>query len=461
MVAALFFGIISPSMLSDGMFMDGVTYAVISKNLAHGMGSFWDLHYTSTLFPHFHEHPPLVFGIQSLLFTLLGDSILVERIYSLMTFIITAILIHVTWKTILGREHGAQGWLPLLLWTMVPLVTWAAANNILENTMMIFTGLSVLFILKSLSAHRFLNLSTAGLMLFLAWMSKGFVGLFPLSLPFWIYLFKPMGPYRRGIWDTLILIMATLVPFLIMFLLIPGSWQSLHAYIDKQVVASLVNAVTVESRFYILGRLMYELLPGLLLMLVLYIASRKYRPLPANRKWSYLFLSLGLSGVLPILISLKQSRFYILAAIPFFSIALALMILPRVNYLVDRLARRKRFSVIFKYTAITFFIVSIFMTIIHYDKIGRDREMLEDIYVLREIIPQGSTISVTADLWHDWLLHAYFQRYGEISLDADTNPARPFLLVDQGSGVDLPLQYEKYPLSLQKYELYKRSSLGP
>lgn len=32
--------IISPSLLSDGMFLDGLLYAVISKNLANGIGDF-------------------------------------------------------------------------------------------------------------------------------------------------------------------------------------------------------------------------------------------------------------------------------------------------------------------------------------------------------------------------------------------------------------------------------------
>ena len=89
---AIFLAIISPHMFSDGMFMDGLFYAAISHNLAQGMGSFWDLFLTHTLFPHFQGHPPLAFGIQSLFFKYLGSSIYIERIYSLTTFIITGFI---------------------------------------------------------------------------------------------------------------------------------------------------------------------------------------------------------------------------------------------------------------------------------------------------------------------------------------------------------------------------------
>lgn len=46
------------------MFVDGVTYAAIARNLAQGNGSFWSPFYTATLYPQFFEHPPLGFALQ-------------------------------------------------------------------------------------------------------------------------------------------------------------------------------------------------------------------------------------------------------------------------------------------------------------------------------------------------------------------------------------------------------------
>ena len=93
--------IISPSLLSDGMFLDGLLYAVISKNLANGIGDFWHLHLTKTLSPIFFEHPPLAFGLQSLFFKILGDSIFVEKLYSFLTYVVTGIIIVKIWKKLI------------------------------------------------------------------------------------------------------------------------------------------------------------------------------------------------------------------------------------------------------------------------------------------------------------------------------------------------------------------------
>jgi 4-amino-4-deoxy-L-arabinose transferase-like glycosyltransferase len=229
-VLALFFGIISPAWLTEGMFLDGVTYAAISKNLAGGLGSFWDLHYTSTLYPHFHEHPPLAFGLQALFFRVLGDGFLTERIYSVGTYLISGIIMIRIWKRVAGEEIASLSWLPLLFWITIPLVTWSAPNNLLENTLMVFTGLSVLFILRSLTSNRVLNLSLAGFMLFLGFLTKGFVALFPLSLPFWTWLLGPGGSWKRFLKETGILLASMAFLFLLLFLLVPESRTSLSVY---------------------------------------------------------------------------------------------------------------------------------------------------------------------------------------------------------------------------------------
>ena len=99
-VFGLFLGICAPSLWSDGMFMDGLYYASISRNLANGLGSFWHLHFTDISYPIFYEHPPLAMGIQSVFFYVFGSSIYVERFYSFLTFIVTAYIIHIIWGKI-------------------------------------------------------------------------------------------------------------------------------------------------------------------------------------------------------------------------------------------------------------------------------------------------------------------------------------------------------------------------
>src|SRR5688572_2071285 len=83
--------LVLPVLLQDGMFMDGVQYACVSRNLANGDGTFWFpwLHdsWVKADSPYFMEHPPLVYGIQSIFFRVLGDTMYTERIYSLFTLL--------------------------------------------------------------------------------------------------------------------------------------------------------------------------------------------------------------------------------------------------------------------------------------------------------------------------------------------------------------------------------------
>ena len=75
-----------PVLVQDAMFQDGMLYSCVSHNLSLGIGTFWFPQYSKLNIagiPSFHEQPPLVFGIQSLFYRVLGDSIYVDRFYTL------------------------------------------------------------------------------------------------------------------------------------------------------------------------------------------------------------------------------------------------------------------------------------------------------------------------------------------------------------------------------------------
>ncbi len=55
-------------LIQDGVFMDGMLYISVSKNLADGMGTFWEPHFSKTVMTVFREQPPLYFGMLSYFF---------------------------------------------------------------------------------------------------------------------------------------------------------------------------------------------------------------------------------------------------------------------------------------------------------------------------------------------------------------------------------------------------------
>src|SRR3954466_8114656 len=110
LTAGVFLAATVPRLAHRGMFVDGVTYASIARNLAEGRGTFWDLSYTATLYPHFREHPPLGFWLQSLWFRVLGDHLFVERVYAITVAAVTAVLIAAVWRRLTtGRPREDSG----------------------------------------------------------------------------------------------------------------------------------------------------------------------------------------------------------------------------------------------------------------------------------------------------------------------------------------------------------------
>ncbi len=457
-VIALFFMAISPSWLSDGMFMDGLIYAAVARNLAEGLGSFWEPHFSFTLFPVFHEHPPLALGLQGVFFRIAGDSIYVERLYSVGTFLITGFIMVLIWRRMTGRKEGSMVWLPVLCWTSVPLVGWAALNNMLENTMMIFTSLALLFLVKSLHKNRILYLSLAGACLLLGFLTKGFTALFPLSFPFWLWIFRKNYRFRHFLPDTITITLAMILPLLVLFLINPESYDSLLAYFHKQVSGSIQHAKTVNSRFYIVWKLCSELIPLIIIMGLTWFATRKTRFTLRGYAMEFILLFTGLSGVIPIMISMKQNGFYILATFPLFSLAAAGLISARATWLADKIKPGSTGHRIFRYVAILLLVISIALNLNQINRTGRDHDKIGDVRALLKHIPEKTIISIQPSLRTDWSLHGYFQRFGGISLSSRTPFNQSYLLTTKDYTDTILTSYRKLPVSLQLYECYVRDS---
>ena len=136
------------------MFLDGVTYAAISKNLANGIGTLWQPQYTATFNQEFYGLPPVFFIIQSLFFKLLGNHFMVERLFSFGMLLLSGYALVLLWRTVTKPINLHQyAWLPLILWITIPQVAWTYTNNMLETMVeclffVLFISYIVLLILK-------------------------------------------------------------------------------------------------------------------------------------------------------------------------------------------------------------------------------------------------------------------------------------------------------------------------
>jgi Dolichyl-phosphate-mannose-protein mannosyltransferase len=457
-IAGIFLIIVSPLLLSEGMFMDGTMYATMSKNLASGLGTFWHSHMSDIIFPQFINHPPLAIGLESLFFRILGDSRFTERIYSLFTIVLTGLLIVSIWKS--TGKKSLSGWLSLLFWIITPSVTWAAVNNMLENTMGIFICLSVLFYLQSRKDKRILFLILGGISLSLGFLTKGFVTYFPLSFPFFYWVFNRKTTFRYMVTDTLVILVSSVIPLMLLFILSPGYRETLPGYLAV-TFDIVVNGTTKNTRFFIIYRLLMELLPAIgVSSIALFICWKHKLSLNLfknNLKLAASFFCLGLSGVLPIMITKVQSGYYLLTSLPFFAISLGLFFTPVVEILLEKINTSSSGYRIFKYSGLTVFALGIILTYYFSGHINRDNELIKDMRVIIPNLPENSTVSILPAMRTDWRLHAYYARYGNISLDPDLNNRHDYLLIYNSLYSDtIENKFEKIDLKTNEFELFKQ-----
>jgi 4-amino-4-deoxy-L-arabinose transferase-like glycosyltransferase len=417
------------------MFVDGVTYASIARNLAEGQGSFWSPFYTSTIYPQFHEHAPLGFWLQSLWFRVLGDHLFVERAYSTAAALATAFVMAWIWR-LLNRHDDASSpaavaarfdWLPILLWIAVPVVSWSIVGNLLETSVAVFTAAAVAAAIAAAYAERMDAAACwgalSGASIVAATLTKGPAGLFPLVAP--VVFWRISGRHRgwasaAGQWATVLLGAVVLWS-------LPIARASLTQYVEQQVIPALGGQREVSaSSLTIVTQLIQAVLAPIIVAggLVIVAARRFVAPSRQQRSEAASFLLLGLAGTLPIAMSAKQAGHYLVPAVPFFALAAARVVAPTLAVVADRMAVRR--TVVDLLTAA---IVLVTIGAAFTPAVGRDRARLADLDALESSIPRGETVGICLASNDDWGLHAWFERRFRVSLDAAQGQQRDWFLV--------------------------------
>lgn len=453
-------GLTLPVLIQDGMFMDGMLYTCVSKNLANGIGSFWFPVFSKYGFgglQTFHEHPPLVFGLQASFFKMFGNGMYTERIYILCTILVTCYFIIRLWKyTNKGLLAAQIGWLPLLLWISIPVCFWSFTNNMHENTMGIFVLVSVLFYLRAVKEDSFLFLIFSGVFIFLATFSKGIPGFFPIVTPFIYWLCLKKINVKQFIFQSFIL---TLVPVLIYGLLLcfDDAKESLTNYFIKRVVHRIGEDPTVESHFYILGRIFVELLPPIGVTTILFLVFRKKLTFQKEKTMLALFFILiGFAGVVPLALTMVQKGFYFIPSLPFFAIGFALLVSEPLSIWSEKVLSGGSKKGVTIFSVLLFCAVIIFSGF-NIGKKSRDGEMLNDVQEFGKIIPEFSAVSISEHRWNDWPLQCYLMRYHNISIDPQ-HPDNEFRIIDKNSADSTVVNYKKVELPTLQFDLYKKKN---
>ncbi len=463
----LFFLCAAPGFVMRSMYNDGIWYAILSKNLSEGIGSFWNPQLTATVFPSFHEHPPLVFGFQSLFFDLFGGSLMTERVFAFVIFALSALLIVALWKKAFQLNENLRSlWpIPLILWIANEVVYLFYPGNILEPTMGLFTLLATYLLLHAVSTtsnkRAIPYLILAGVSLIGASLSKGFVGLFPLAvlgihwLIFRKWTFSKMLLGSLGVLGVLLLGYWAILSN-------PTAAESLQQYIDSQVMASIKAERTSyhhrDSRFYIIRRLIEVSIPAIIVLVLSLYLSFKRKPKDFNTstfKVGYFFLLIGISGSFPLMISPKQSFYYLVPALPFFALAMGAFVAPIVHTSLGRFTSAPKLHQRLNW-GLSVLLLGAFLFSL--SKIGsvstQDQVSVTDIEKIGAIVPTGSTLGAKA---YTAQLVGYLYRYYKINIDTTNQLNYPYLIIDNTKHpVPKTGQFEAVNLETQRFDLYRK-----
>ena len=432
-VVAFFLALVSGSLTTTGMFMDGLIYSNVAANMADGIGSFWQPTYTATHHPEFYQHPPLMMGLLALFYKVLGTHLWVTKLYMALTIVLCAWLTVRLWIRIGGKREN--GWMPLLLWTLIPIVTHFAFQGMLENTMVLFDLGAILLLLRP--ERKTLNGLFAGVLLAAAFMTKGFTGLFPLVLPFLIWLFDR----GKGFWiQTLCMFVGLLLPLVAIAILVPESRVYFGNYMHMQVLAGWSQGEV--HRWQILLDFLRNTAVVIGVALIVAIVNKGVGKKPSRLHWAMWLLVA--CAVLPMMVSTRQREFYLLTAMPLVAVLAGLLI-------EEPVARWLQPTKVWGYIAVALLAGAVVLNAIRFGTVGRDAQLQQDMKIIVEHLDDGETVTIPTPLYYDYKLQGYYYRARRITLD-DQHRCRHLLTT-----VEYPADssYREVSLPTKEYRLYE------
>lgn len=427
-VVVLYLLLVGSNLVQQGMFLDGITYSAISKNLANNLGDFFHPLYTQTWYKEFYMQPPMFFGVQAIFFKILGDGIATERIFSFVMALLSFFGIKNLWQLFNNESFKKMAWLPALFWIATPIVFWSCQNNMIENMLTVLSIYAVYFSIKSIKKNNYFHLVIAGIMIFFGFLTKGLVALFPLSAIVFYYLtHRNKVDLKKTILYSIVLLFLSIGVYAFLVYVVDGFRENLMGYYKNQLEPSLYNnrEQTTSNRFYILYKLALELALPLILIVVLYFFKRGKEKLNKERKANGIyFILIGISGSIPLMITLQQRVYYLVPSIIFYVIGISIIIAPFIHSLIDKVSKKKLINI--RNGVILLLLLSIGYTLTKVTKYRKHESKLKDIEVIARYVNQGEIIGCSETLYYEWGTIAYFSRLYNISM---SNTPEDFFIV--------------------------------
>ncbi len=460
-VLTFYFLLLGYKLMRLGIHGDGVEYATVARNMADGLGTFWKPYLDDAIHPVFHEHPPLVFWIQSHFFRLFGDGPYLETFYGFFIGFIILGCMAWFWQRIRQdfQLSPLGSWWPMLLILPLPIFTYMLQINRLVNTYVILAMVPTYAAYRSVVGckHTILYSLLSGVLIYLGFIAKGPVAFFTFAVPALAVLALKSKLSKAATSTVLALVTFTII-FVATLYLFPDSADFWRGFLKHQVMASLKSVRGAgDTHWHLVERWAAEMVvPVLVVGFFMALTRVSFRQIRFSRQ-ALFFLLIGLASSLPFLISTRQHNRYIFHSFPFYVLSLAFMtdrIAVKIEAIIkDKPAMRLGVGVI----AVVFFAVAFASMLYKKDYPQKRQPFYNDIYLQNIQLPERITISACPEamILNDWLF-ADMMRFYRVSLTPEMG--NEYLLIAKDSGCEVPESYQEINRQPRiKYILYQKS----
>ncbi len=425
---AFFSATLLEDFIRPGLFMDGLIYSTISKNLAEGIGSFWSLKMTDTLFNPFQEHPPLQVWIMTPLYKLFPDhNYLIEKLFGLFMLLVS---IFISFK-ISAQETGRKLTWPeknllILFLISASSVSYIYARNMLEVFLVFFTLLGLYVggkLHKSEGVKFYTYLLLFILCIYLAFMSKGPVALFMFAFIGLRFLIMKDFNFLKTIVLTLVVCAIFSILLWLTINLNSDSKSLFEYYFHRQIFNSVNGSDTfnVTSRLFTLETMFSQSIIMISFTFIFFMVSKysnkNIETIDFSSKSFLFYLSLFLCATLPMFLSSRSTSYYI--APSFYCLAIGFFILNRNTFssLISYLNGIKTPKYALSLVIITLLVIGVIRGNQALNK-PRGVETEHDVSVLKKYYkPHKIFYTKEGDLSFAGSLHAYYYREGKYSIE--------------------------------------------
>lgn len=470
-ILAIFILIFGNQFFTKGLFVDSIFYGCLAQNLYDGFGSLWDLSVTQHYQDVFVGHPPLGIWLLSGLMQGIGTPFWIERFFALLCLFFLLFGMAKIWKLVHPSTSILSTWWLWFLWGIILVNIWSFQQNLLDNLMVVFIVGTVYWSIKAVQQQQLFSSITAGLFLFLATFTKGPVGLFPLiSIGAYWLVFRNIR-LRDAIFLNLVVLLTLVLSYTMLLYSSTEAQHYFEAYFQEQLVRSFSDdSLVTRGRFYILKLMLVEPIAlWIILAISLYYYQHKTQQISKQTKlWAIFFLLLFLSGTLPMLVSPKQMRFYIVPALPFICLAVGTITSPWITRILQPWIKKAFFAPFLYTLSLCILVLGIYLSYNNYGTYSRDEVLLKDIEQVCTVIPQKSKILLKeAETNH--AARCYFMRMHRVGIhqykwqkSKDAHRKRPprFRLVEKGYPETI-FYHTKVELDLYHWDVWELNDSYP